>query len=114
MRQYRLGNLTLEILAEDECNDTYGRIRMYRVLRLKQTQGVQIPSERTVYRIMEELSISRTPRRKPNVITRSDKEARKSDDLLRRNFDADKPLTKCITDITEVKAKDGKLYIRCI
>lgn len=104
----------LEILAEDECNDTYGRIRMYQALRLKQPQGVQIPSERTVYRIMEELGISHTPRRKPNGITRADKETRKSDDLLRRNFDADKPLTKCVTDITEVKAKDGKLYVSAV
>ena len=109
-----LADAMLEILTEDECNDTYGRIRMYQALRLKQPQGVQIPSERTVYRIMEELGISHTPRRKPNGITRADKETRKSDDLLRRNFDADKPLTKCVTDITEVKAKDGKLYVSAV
>ena len=109
-----LADAMLEILAEDECNDTYGRIRMYQALRLKQPQGVQIPSERTVYRIMEELGISHTPRRKPNGITRADKEARKSDDLLRRNFDADKPLTKWVTDITEVKEKDGKLYVSAV
>ena len=109
-----LADAMQEILAEDECNDTYGRIRMYQALRLKQPQGVQIPSERTVYRIMEELGISHTPRRKPNGITRADKETRKSDDLLRRNFDADKPLTKCVTDITEVKAKDGKLYVSAV
>ena len=109
-----LADAMLELLAEDECNDTYGRIRMYQALRLKQPQGVQIPSERTVYRIMEELGISHTPRRKPNGITRADKETRKSDDLLRRNFDADKPLTKCVTDITEVKGKDGKLYVSAV
>ena len=109
-----LADAMLEILAEDECNDTYGRIRMYQALRLKQPQGVQIPSERTVYRIMEELGISHTPRRKPNGITRADKETRKFDDLLRRNFDADKPLTKCVTDITEVKGKDGKLYVSAV
>ena len=109
-----LADAMLEILAEDECNDTYGRIRMYQALRLKQPQSVQIPSERTVYRIMEELGISHTPRRKPNGITRADKETRKSDDLLRRNFDADKPLTKCVTDITEVKGKDGKLYVSAV
>ena len=109
-----LADAMQEILAEDECNDTYGRIRMYQALRLKQPQGVQIPSERTVYRIMEELGISHTPKRKPNGITRADKETRKSDDLLRRNFDADKPLTKCVTDITEVKGKDGKLYVSAV
>ena len=41
-----------EIINEDKCNDTYGRIRMYQVLLLKQPEGVHIPSERTVYRVM--------------------------------------------------------------
>ena len=47
----------------------------------------------------------------PNGITKADKEARKSDDLVKRDFTADQPLTKCVTDITEIKAKDGKLYV---
>lgn len=58
---------------------------------------------------MEELGISHTPKHKPNGLTKADKEARKSDDLLRRNFNAEEPLTKCVTDITEIKAKDGGL-----
>ncbi len=44
-----------EILAEDACNDTYGRKRMYQALLLRQRSGVHIPSERTVYRVMEEI-----------------------------------------------------------
>lgn len=103
-----------EILAEDECNDTYGRIRMYQALTLKQPENVDIPSERTVYRIMEEIGISHHPRRKPNGITKADREARKSDDLLKRDFHAEEPLTKCVTDITEMKASDGKLYVSAI
>ena len=38
----------------------------------------------------------------------------KSDDLLKRDFRSDEPLKKCITDITEIKAKDGKLYTSVI
>ena len=68
----------LEILSEDECNDTYGRIRMYQALTLKHPEHMDIPSERTVYRIMEEIGISHHPRRKPNGITKADREARKS------------------------------------
>ena len=34
--------------------------------------------------------------------------------LLKRNFRSDVPLKKCITDITEIKAKDGKLYTSVI
>ena len=47
-------------------------------------------------------------------LTKADRQARKSDDLLKRDFSADKPLTKCVTDITEIKAKDGKLYVSAI
>ena len=106
-----LADAMREINAEDTCNDTYGRIRMYQALQLKQPEGVHIPSERTVYRVMEEIGLSHRPKRKPNGITKADKEARKSDDLVKRDFTADQPLTKCVTDITEIKAKDGKLYV---
>lgn len=40
--------------------------------------------------------------------------ARKSYDLLKRDFSADKPLEKAVTDISELKAKDGKVYVSCI
>ena len=82
----------MEIRKEDVCNDTYGRIRMYQALRLKQPDGVHIPSERTVYRVMKEIGLIHQPNRKPNGITKSDKNARKSDDLIKRNFMAEKPL----------------------
>ena len=42
-----------KIKEEDECNDTYGRIRMYQALKLKSPKNIHIPSERTVYRIMK-------------------------------------------------------------
>ena len=67
-----------------------------------------------VYRIMREIGICHQPRRKPNGITKADKEARKSDDKLKRDFKADKPLEKCVTDITEIKCLDGKLYTSAI
>lgn len=101
------------IVAEDECNDTYGRCRMYQALKQKYPDE-DIPSERTVYRIMEKIGLSHRPKRVPNGITKEDRKARKSDDLLRRDFAAEKPLTKCVTDITEVPAKDGKLYVSAV
>ena len=100
--------------SEDGCNDTYGRIRMYQALLLKQPEGIRIPGERTVYRVMEETGLSRRPKRKPNGITKADREARKSDGLLKRDFTSAEPLKKCVTDITEIKAKDGKLYVSAI
>ena len=73
-----------------------------------------IPSETTVYRVMTAIGITHRPNRKPNGITKADREARKSDDLLKRDFKADKPFSKCVTDITEVKGKNGKLYVSAI
>ncbi len=119
-RQYKpwkyqaLADAMAEICSEDAYNDTYGRIRMHQALQLKQPKNIKIPSERTIYRIMETIGISHTPKRKPNGITKADKEAMKSDDLIHRDFTAEKPLEKAITDITEVKCYDSKLYISAI
>ena len=103
----------MEILSEDECNDTYGRERMHKALLLKYPDS-GIPSETTVYHVMTAIGITHRPNRKPNGITKADREARKSDDLLKRDFKSDKPFSKSVTDITEVKAKNGKLYVSAI
>lgn len=109
-----LADAMLDICSEDEYNDTYGRIRMYQALQLKQPEGVHIPGERTVYRVMAEIGLNHKPKRKPNAITKADREASKSDDLIKRDFAAEKPLEKCMTDMTEIKASDGKLYVSAI
>lgn len=109
-----LADEILKIHSEDECNDTYGRIRMYQALMLKKPDNIHIPSERTVYRVMERIGLNHRPNRKPNGITKADREARKSDDLLKRDFQSEKPFSKAITDITEVKCKNAKLYVSAI
>ena len=109
-----LANEIREIIAIDECNDTYGRERLYQALKLRNAAGVVIPSERTVYRVMKEIGIVHRPKKRPNSITQADRNARKSDDLLKRNFCAERPLEKAVTDITEIKCKDGKLYVSAI
>ena len=110
----KLVGMMKEIIAEDEYNDTYGRPRMYMALQLKAGDKVKIPSEGTVRKVMEQVGLLHKPKRKPNGITKADKEAMKSEDLIKRDFKAEKPLEKCITDITEVPAKDGKLYVSAI
>ena len=109
-----LAEVMQSILNEDEYNDTYGRIRMYQALRLKAPEGVHIPSENTVRNVMSKIGLIHVKRRKPNGITKADKAARKSDDLLKRDFRSETPLTKAVTDITEIKAKDGKMYVSAI
>ena len=103
-----------QIVSEDECNDTYGRIRMYQALKLRHAEDPNFPSERTIYRIMKKMGLVHRPKRKPNGITKADREAQKSDDLLKRDFRAERPLEKAVTDITEIKARDGKLYVSAI
>ena len=109
-----LADAMLDICSEDECHDIYGRIRMDQALQLKQPKGVLIPGERTVYRVMEEIGLHHKPKCKPNGRTKAEKDARKSDDLIKRDFTAKKPLKKCITDMTELKASDGKRYVSAI
>lgn len=110
----RLAEIMQEICNEDLCNDTYGRMRMYQALQLKKPDGIEIPGEKTVYRIMKKIGMVHPPKRKPNGTTKADREAMKSDDLLKRDFRSNAPLKKCVTDITEIKAKDGKLYTSVI
>ena len=109
----RLAGLIKEIISEDECNDAYGRVRMREALEYKYP-GKKIPSERTIYRIMKRIGADHPKRRKAHGITKSDRKAQKSDDLLKRDFTAERPCEKCVTDITEIPAKDGKLYVSAI
>jgi hypothetical protein len=37
-----------------------------------------------------------------------------SEDLLHRDFHADTPLSKCVTDMTELPVCDGKLYVSAL
>ena len=105
-----------EILNEDQYNDTYGRYRMYKALKLKHQydSDFYIPGERTIYRIMETAGLVHRPKRNPHGITKADKNARKSDDKLQRDFKSGEPLKKCITVITEIKGSDGKLYVSAL
>ena len=87
---------------------------MYLALQRRKDAGktdIDIPCEATVRKVMVQIGLIHKSRRKPNGITKADRLARKSDDLLRRDFYADRPLKKAVTDIREVKANDGKLYV---
>ena len=104
-RPWKYQNLAaamLDIYSEDEYNDSYGRIRMYQALCLRSHEGINIPSKRTVYRVMERIGLSHRPNHKPHGITKADRRAYKSEDLLKRNFQSITPLRKCVTDITEI------------
>jgi transposase InsO family protein len=94
------------ILAEDEFNKTYGKRRMFEKLQL----DYDCPyCYNTVAHVMRENGLLQK-KNKPKGLTKADKQAQKSDDLLKRDFTAAAPNQKTVTDITEWTASDGKVY----
>lgn len=49
--------------------------------------------------------------RSSDGLTKADKKAMRPQNLLKRDFTAKKPNEKCLTDITQIPCKGGKLYI---
>ena len=95
-----------KILEEHPDNRNYGVDRV--CLALEQ-DGVDV-SRRTVYRVMKENGWLHK-RRIPHGITKTTTEAQEQENLLKRDFSAQRPLEKFLTDITEVQCADGKLYV---
>lgn len=96
----------LEVLGEHPDNSNYGVRRMHTALRQRGEEA----SYSTVYRVMKENGLVKR-KRKPKGITKGDPLAQKSENLIRRDFRADAPNAKWLTDITQVPCMDGKLYI---
>lgn len=97
------------ILDEHPDNDNYGVRRMVTALAQK---GVRV-STRTVYRTMSKMGIVHR-RRRPRGITKATTEIQDRENLLKRNFKAEKPLRKLLSDITEIQCFDGKLYVSAV
>jgi len=99
----------MEILKEDPENENYGKIRMRTALRAR-----GFPCSRArVARIMEENGLIKK-KRQPKGLTVADKAAQASDNLLNRDFTAETPNTKSVTDITQTPTLNGTLYISVI
>ena len=95
-----------KILEEHPDNRNYGVDRV--CLALEQ-DGVDV-SRRTVYRVMKENGWLHK-RRIPHGITKTTTEAQEQENILKRDFSAQRPSEKFLTDITEVQCADGKLYV---
>ena len=96
-----------EIISRFPENENYGARRVHLALR---QQGEDV-SYSTVFRTMKESNLLHKAKRHPNGITRADAAAQKADNLINRDFTADAPNQKWLTDITEVPCLDGKLYV---
>ena len=60
---------------------------------------------------MKKAGLIKTSPRHSGSLTGSDADAQKADNLIARNFTADAPNRKWLTDITQIPCRDGKLYI---
>lgn len=96
-----------EIINRFPENENYGARRIHLALR---QQGEDI-SYSTVYRTMKSNNLLHKAKRHPNGITREDAATQKAENLIARDFTADTPNQKWLTDITEVPCSDGKLYV---
>ena len=98
-----------EVLDERTENKNYGVARMR--VALKQDKDIDV-SISTIRRAMRLGGLIHKSRRLPNGLTKADINAEKTQNLIKRDFKADKPNRKWLTDITEITCKVGtKLYL---
>ena len=97
------------ILDKHPDNDNYGVNRMQTAL---EQEGIKV-SRRTVYRAMREMGLLHR-KRIPHGTTKATTEIQERENLIKRDFTAEKPLTKLLSDITEIQCRDGKLYLSAV
>ena len=99
------------VLETFEANrSVYGAPRLTEELK---SRGIEV-SVATVGRIMDELGIQGASGRAKTITTRSDRHARKSDDLVKRNFTVHELDLLWVSDLTYIGTKEGWLYLVCI
>jgi len=112
-RPYKYARLLADMRAireEDIYNKTYGKRRMFEKLQL----DYDCPHcYNTVAKVMRENGLQQMANR-PKGLTVADKKAQKSDNLFNKDFSANAPNTKTVTDITEFAGCDGKVYTSAI
>lgn len=71
------------------------------------------PSYGQCYRLCKENHLLMRKKR-PHSLTKADETAPQSEDLVQRDFTAPAPGMKYLSDITQIKCADGKLYLAAI
>ena len=94
---------------QDRCHQTYGYRRMHLWL---ESQGIH-HNPKTVLRIMKKYGILSEIRRKRKWQNLG-QQIHRYGNLLNRQFHADKPNSKWVTDISYIQTKEGVLYLSMI
>lgn len=96
-----------QIYTQHPDNSNYG---VERVRLALEQDGVTV-SKSTVRRTMKKGGLLKESPRHFCSLTKADADAQKAENLIQRNFTADAPNRKWLTDITQIPCQDGKLYI---
>ena len=104
-----LSELILSIHQRSRCN--YGWPRIWDELRFD--HGVRCGGKR-VFRLMRQLRIHGTHRRRYRKTTQRALEAALAPDLMNRNFTASRPDEKYVADITYIRTWEGWLYLAVV
>ena len=94
----------------DDNDETYGYRRVHAELA---RQGEQATSE-LVRRLMRDLGLVPCQVRKPRSLTTQATDIAKIPDLVKRDFTAAAPYLKLISDITEIRTWQGKVYLATV
>ena len=93
-----------------ESEKTYGSPRIYKALK-----AARISCSRShIVKIMQQEHIWAVHKRKFRVTTDSQHELPVAGNLLARNFTADRPNEKWVSDITYIRTKEGWLYLAVV
>lgn len=101
----RIKNQIISIFNENKGRYGYRRI----TLELK-NRGFNV-NHKKVQRIMKDLGLQSIQRPKRKYSSYKGTIGKVADNLLKRNFKADKPNQKWVTDVTEFKVNNDKLYL---
>lgn len=99
-----------EVYKENPDNDNYG---VGRILLALTQRGIAV-SRSSVRRAMKRGGLLHRSPRHPNSLTKADLAAQKAENLIHRDFTADAPNRKWLTDITQIQCQDGKLYLAAV
>ena len=100
--------IKLQIL--DIYNQHKGRYGYRRILSILKTRGYVV-NHKTVLKLMNELNIKGKQRKNGKYHSYKGQVGKVADNLLNREFEADKPFEKLTTDVTEFKACNDKVYL---
>ena len=104
-------NVVVELLQsqQERCRQTYGYRRMWLWL---EKQGIH-RNPKTVLRVMKKYNILAEIRR-PRKWVQMGQQMRKYENILNRDFHADAPNQKWVTDISYIHTDEGVIYLSMI